>query len=98
MCSLCEKYKNDPGLWEFYHHELESAMRGHTGQILKAANIKEIALRQYPHLKENWILPSDHSLNHKASVKKSCWCAFVDSECQPHAIFEQIRRGYYRIL
>jgi hypothetical protein len=73
-------------------------MQKYGGQILKTADIVKITHQRYPNLDPAWIDPPSHSLNHIRNVKYSCWCAFDDPGCQPCAIFERVRRGYYRVL
>lgn len=75
-----------------FHDELMNAMRPYQNKTLETSRIRRI-IESVPVFKgsEQWIQPSDHCINH--TNKGACCCALTE-----RAIFEQIRRGLYRVL
>ena len=75
-----------------FHDDLKIAMVPYKKMILEKARIDKI-IDETPSLKENaqWVLPSDHCVNH--INKGACFCAITTQ-----AIFERISRGKYKVL
>ena len=73
-----------------HHEELRVLMKRHTGETLKAAQIKQLFAMAYPALNVDWVSPSDHCDNH--ICKGACACAQTGS-----AIFTRVGHGLYEV-
>lgn len=74
-----------------FHDYIVEAMTNHKGEVLQKGRIIKILISKFPELesKEEWILPSDHCINH--TNKGACYCAEKEK-----AIFERIGHGKYK--
>jgi hypothetical protein len=74
-----------------YHSELQRAVAKHKGQVLKTSEVAAI-IREVPSIGKDvqFVYPSDHCVNH--TNDGACYCALTD-----RALFEQVRRGAYRV-
>jgi hypothetical protein len=72
------------------HPNLKRLFRSRKGEILKTAEIKHLYEAEYKYPDLMWVQPPDHSIN--TTNKGACWCAKTEE-----AIFEQIRRGLYKV-
>ncbi len=75
-----------------FHDYIVEAMTNHKGEILQKGEITKVLIGKFPKLesKEEWILPSDHCINH--TNKGACHCAETKK-----AIFERIGYGKYKV-
>lgn len=75
-----------------YHERLAVAMRPHADETLSNEKITKILMKKYPELREksDWILPSDHCINH--TNKGACQCSMSEK-----AIFERVGVGKYLV-
>jgi hypothetical protein len=73
-----------------HHNDLARIMRPFRGQVLTTSQIKERIEQSLDSKDAQWVQPSDHCKNH--TCEGDCACAGTDS-----AIFEQIKRGRYRV-
>lgn len=73
-----------------YHDELIGLMKKYTGETFKAAQIKSLFENDYPHLKVEWLSPSDHCENH--TCKGACYCSMTEK-----SIFRRVSHGVYEV-
>lgn len=75
-----------------YHNFIVDAMAHHKGKILQKNEIIKVLVSEFPELelKQEWILPSDHCINH--ANKGACYCSK-----DRNAIFEKIGHGKYKV-
>jgi len=74
-----------------YHDELAQLMCKHKGKTFTAGQIKQMFRDAYPDLRDDFVAPSDHCINH--TCKEACDCAGTD-----RAIFSRPRRNTYIVL
>ena len=78
------------GLNTDIHKKLKEVFQLRHNAILTTAEIKRFFESEYKNSDVSWVQPSDHCIN--MTNKGACWCSKTDK-----AIFEQIRRGVYKI-
>jgi hypothetical protein len=75
-----------------YHNSLKQLMLSHKGETLRTSQINEIVRRHsiVAVYDAQYILPSDHCINHTNGG--ACYCALTGQ-----AIFKRIHRGVYQV-